>query len=80
MCGTSDIPLIIALHIWAHQISLYAATSLIEVPVSSQESERSCVLSMSILHLFVIFLLVFGTVPTTLYYYFFHFILRTELI
>jgi len=52
-------------------------TLFIEVPVPSQESERSCicVLGVSILPLSTILVLYFETVPTV-WYFIFHFILQ----
>jgi len=54
---------------WAHKTSI-TLPLFIEVPVPSQESERSCicVLGVSILPLSTILLLDFRTVPTVLYF------------
>jgi hypothetical protein len=48
----------------------------IEMPVPSQESERSCncLLGVSVVPLSTIFLLEFGTVPTVWYFFVFRFI------
>jgi len=67
--------------VWANTTSL-TPPSFIEVPVPSQESERSymyiCVLGLSILPLSMIIRLDFGTVPTV-WYFFFQFISKIPL-
>lgn len=52
--------------VWAHKTSFTTPLFLIELPVSNQESELSCicVLKVSIVTLSAIFLLNFGTAPT----------------
>ena len=59
---------------------VYKASSIpplfIEVPVPSQESERSCnfMFGLSILPLFTTFLLEYGSVLTVWYFFYFNFI------
>jgi len=58
--------------VWVHKTNSLTMTLFSEVPVPSQECERSCicVLGISIMPLSTIFLLDFGTVPTVLYFCF----------
>jgi len=58
------------LPVWAHKTSKSSHLKS-ERPVSSRDSERSCILGISILPLSAIFLLEFGTVSTMLYFCFF---------
>lgn len=52
--------------VWAHKTSFTTPLFLIELHVSNQERELSCicVLKVSIVTLYAIFLLNFGTAPT----------------
>ena len=53
--------------VWTHTTSL-TQPFIIEVPVPSQESERSCI-CVSILPFYSIFQMDFGTVPTVWYFF-----------
>jgi hypothetical protein len=53
--------------VWTHTTSL-TQPFIIEVPVPSQESQRSCI-CVSILPFYSIFQLNFGTVPTVWYFF-----------
>ena len=58
--------------VWTHTTKLSSSLFLIEIPVRSQERERSCIccVGVSILPLSTIFPLDVGTVPTDWYFLF----------
>ena len=80
LCTTLAYDLIISLRgkDWVHITSL-ALPLVIEVPVSSQESEKSCicVLGVSTLPMSTILMFDVGIVPTLWYFLFFILIVKT---